>query len=424
VERIVERLAAIVAASIGPWLALACLLVAAGISAPAASAQSAVERGRYLATAGNCVSCHTRSGGTAFAGGRPFETPFGTLYSTNITPHPGSGIGGWSKDDFVRALREGLRPDGEHLYPAFPYTAFTRLSDEDSAALYEYFRSLPAVDYQPPANELRFPYNQRWLLSAWKMLYFSPGRFAPQAGQSAEWNRGAYLVQGLGHCSSCHTPRNFLGAEIAESAMSGGSQLHSSNGRTLEWSSTNLTSAASGLAPWSVDELVGYLQHGMSARAGVFGPMNEVVLNSTRHLAPGDLRAMAVYLKSLPAIEPDPGPAPDAETMRAGEVLYNIHCGTCHLPTGLGSDTTGPPLTGGSVTLAADPASLINITLHGPDLPPRAPSPQWQARRWQMMEAYAQKLTDEETAALLTYIRNAWGNRASVVEAQQVSRQR
>lgn len=406
-------------------LVLAAYLALAGATAtPAAAADPAVERGRYLAAAGNCVSCHTRSGGTPYAGGRPFETPFGTLYSTNITPHAGSGIGDWSEEDFVRALREGRRPGGEHLYPAFPYTSFTRLSDADAADLYRYFRSLAAVDYEPPANELRFPYSQRWLLAAWKMLYFTPERFTPDAGQSAEWNRGAYLVQGPGHCGACHTPRNFLGAEIAERALTGGRHFHSSGGRTLEWSSTNLTSAPSGLAAWSVDELVDYLKHGMSERAGVFGPMNEVVLNSTRHLRVEDLRAMAVYLKSLPASEPDPGPAPDAATMRAGEVLYNIHCGTCHLPTGLGSDTTGPPLVGSSVTLTHDPASLINVTLHGPDLPPRPPSPEWQARRWQMMEAYAQKLSDEEVATLLTFTRNAWGNRASVVTPAQVGAQR
>jgi mono/diheme cytochrome c family protein len=406
-------------------LALGLLLGHAAVATAQSDPGTAlVERGRYLATAGNCISCHTRPGGAPFAGGLPFVTPFGTLYSTNITAHPETGIGQWSQEQFVLALREGLRPDGQHLYPAFPYTAFTRISDEDAAALFAYFRTVAPVNYRAPDNELGFPYNQRWLLAAWKMLYFEEGRFVPEAAQSAEWNRGAYLTQGLGHCSSCHTPRNFLGAEDMERAFTGGSHSHTSHGRTLDWSATNLTSAPSGLGAWSTEDLVSYLKHGMSPQAGVFGPMNEVVLNSTRHLEERDLRAMAVYLKSLPAQEPPAGPPPSAETMRAGEVLYTIHCGTCHLPTGLGSDTTGPPMVGSSVTLAADPASLINITLHGPDLPGESPSPEWQARRWQMMEPYGAKLSDEEVAVLLTFVRNAWGNRASAVDAKQVGRQR
>ena len=207
--------------------------------------------------------------------------------------------------------------------------------------MWAYLRTVEAVSYRAPENELRFPYSQRWLLGAWKKLYFDEGRFKPDANRSKEWNRGAYLVQGLGHCGACHTPRNFLGAEDSARAFTGGVQNHHSGGKTLSWSATDLTS---GLAAWSVDELISYLKFGASARAGVFGPMNEVVVNSTRNLSDSDLRAMAVYLKSLPPTQQSVAKTPDAQTVLDGDVLYATHCGTCHLPTGLGSDIPLSPL--------------------------------------------------------------------------------
>lgn len=408
----------------GVHTAILGILLASPTLAEDGASASNVEHGRYLATAGNCVSCHTREGGQPFAGGVAFNTPFGTMYSTNITPHGEAGIGKWTQQQFVHALREGVRPDGEHLYPAFPYTAFTKLSDADAAALFTYLKTLAPVDYAPPPNELSFPFNQRWALGIWKALYLEEGRFAPDKTQSAEWNRGAYLVQGLGHCGACHTPRNFLGAEDSEQALTGGTYQDKLDGKWLNWSATNLTSAASGLAAWSVEEIAAYLKHGVNARAGVFGAMNEVIMNSTRHLSEQDSRAMAVYLKSLPANTQDSGTPADAELMQAGELQYTIHCGTCHLPTGLGSDTTGPPLVGSAVTLAADPSSLINVTLYGAQVPHIAPSPQWQARKWQPMEAFGGKVSDEDVAALLSYVRGAWGNKAGEVTASQVAGQR
>lgn len=386
--------------------------------------ESAVEQGRYLAAAGNCVSCHTREGGEPFAGGVAFDTPFGEMYSTNITPDAETGIGKWTQQDFVRALREGVRPDGEHLYPAFPYPAFTKLSNSDAAALFAYFKTLTPVSYTPPVNELAFPFNQRWALGVWKALYLKEGRFTRDTAQSAEWNRGAYLVEGLGHCGACHSPRNFLGAEDSTLALSGGTYKDKVEGKLLDWSASNLTSAPGGLNSWSVEEIADYLKLGVSARAGVFGAMNEVVLNSTRHLSAHDTHAIAVYLKSLPARAQDAGSPADAELMRVGELQYTIHCGTCHLPTGLGSETTGPPLVGSPITLAPDPASLINVTLYGAQLPHTPPSAQWRARKWQVMEPFALKLSDEDAAALLSYVRSAWGNHAGEVTAEQVARQR
>lgn len=402
--------------------------VCLGLTHSAAIADAApaalVEQGRYLATAGNCMSCHTSEGGQSFAGGVAFETPFGRMYSTNITPDATTGIGGWTQEDFARALREGVRPDGQHLYPAFPYTSFTRTSDADVAALFAYLKTLTPVTSAAPQNELSFPFNQRWLLGAWKAMFFEAGRFTPDKAQSAQWNRGAYLVQGLGHCGACHTPRNFLGAEDQARALSGAVYKDKIDGKLLDWSASDLTAAAHGLGKWSVDEIAAYLKLGFSDRAGVFGGMNEVIVNSTSHLSPQDTSAIATYLKSLPASASQSASPPDDEAMTAGSLLYDVHCGTCHLPTGLGSHDTGPPMVGSAVALASDPSSLINITLYGAQVPHTPPSPEWLARKWQVMGPFADKLSDEEAAAMLSFIRNSWGNQASVVTADQVAKQR
>jgi mono/diheme cytochrome c family protein len=321
-------------------------------------------------------------------------------------------------------MKRGVRPSGEHLYPVFPYTSFTRVSDEDIAAIYAYLNTLAPVSYTPPENELAFPYDQRWALGLWKALFFEAGRFAEQPGKSAQWNRGAYLVEGLGHCAECHTPRNFLGARDDDLAFTGASYETRVEGRLSTWSASNLTAHSSGLAMWSEDDLSGYLKLGFSARAGVFGPMNEVVVNSTRHLTSEDVAAMSVYLKSLPANAVSRGAKADDAVLRAGSIQYDIHCGTCHLPTGEGSAETGPPVLGSPVVLDADPSSLINITLYGAQLPETAPSTQWQARGWKRMEEYASKLSDEQAAALLTYMRSAWGHEAGAVTAEQVAAQR
>ncbi len=387
-----------------------------------------VERGRYLATAANCQTCHTKAGGQAFAGGLAFTTDYGTIYSTNITPDTRTGIGGWSKDDFEQALRKGKRPEGGHYYPAFPYTAFTGMGDGDVAALYAYIMSIPPVNASAPDNDMRFPYSQRWALAPWKWRYFDAERFEPDTSKSTEWNRGAYLVEAVAHCSACHTPRRTFGAEDEDLAYSGGiykDHVSRSDNRLIDWSAPNLTSADTGLKHWSVDELSDYLKFGYSPRAGVFGPMNKVIMNSTRYLTEADTRAMAVYLLGLPAVERGDESDADAKTLRVGELQYDIHCGTCHLPTGLGSRDTGPPLKGSPVTLAAEPEALINITLHGAEYPATSPSTEWEENRhWDRMEAFGQKLSDENAAALLTYIRSAWGNDASEVKPKQIAAQR
>ncbi|MDP5053291.1 MAG: cytochrome c, partial [Congregibacter sp.] len=347
-----------------------------------------------------------------------------TLYSTNITPDPDTGIGRWTLEEFTHAMRQGERPDGTHLYPVFPYTAFTKVSDEDIAAIFAHLQSIEPVRLSPTENALDFPYDQRWALGLWKSLFFTEGRFEPQPSQSAEWNRGAYLVEGLGHCGMCHTPRNFLGAMDADLALTGGTYMERVEGKLSAWSSPNLTPASSGLGAWSHDDIADYLKLGFSQRSGVFGPMNNVVVNSTRHMSQADVDAIAIYLTSLPvnAQEAD-APASD-DVLRAGSLQYDIHCGTCHLPTGEGSPETGPPMLGSAVVMDVDPSTLINITLYGAQLPATAPSEAWKSRGWKRMEPYANKLSDEQAAALLSYMRSAWGHKAGAVSPEQIARQR
>jgi mono/diheme cytochrome c family protein len=385
-------------------------------------ADSLIERGRYLARAGNCVSCHTAPDGPAFAGGLAFETPFGKLYSTNITPDPDTGIGKWTEEQFARALREGVRPDGAHLYPAFPYTAYTKMSDEDVSALFAYLKIIKPVNFTPPENEMSFPANQRWALGIWKTLFFDEGRFRPDASKSEEWNRGAYLVEALGHCSACHSPRNFMGAEKSSMAYTGGVYNDKvPSGEIRKWSAPNLTGASNGLQSWSVEDLAAYLKTGRSSTNETHGPMNEVILNSTRHLSDADVKAMAVYLKSLPANEGDLGKTASAEVLKNGATLYDVNCGTCHLPTGLGSEKedAGAKLVGNPTVQAPDPASLINVILYGPHLA-KLPGP----KRWKDMPEFGSKLADEEIAAIASYVRSAWGNKGGAVSEEQVSKQR
>ena len=412
------------------------MVLAAGVvnlSSPASAAEEeqreeerieAVQRGEYLAAAGNCRSCHTNSDDSPFAGGLPFETPFGTIYSTNITSDPETGIGQWSLEDFSHAMRHGEAPDGTNLYPVFPYTSFAKISDEDIAAIYAYIKTIEPARYTPPENELGFPYSQRWALGLWNWMYHDASPFEPQPAQSAEWNRGAYLVEGLGHCSMCHTPRKFLGASDDGLAMTGGTYMIRVEGKLSAWSAPNLTSADSGLAMWTVDDVTDYLKLGVSHRAGVFGPMNEVVVNSTRHLSEEDVRAMAMYLKSLPPNSEDSGDPASADVLRAGSIQYDIHCGSCHLPTGEGSPEQGPPLIGSPVVLDADPASLINITLYGAQTPHISPSDEWASRAWIRMDPFDNILDDEQVASLLSFIRSTWGHAAGAVTPEQVAAQR
>ncbi len=347
------------------------------------------------------------------AGGVAFETPFGVVYSTNITSDRETGIGQWSAADLRRAMHEGLDRDGSSLIPAFPYTSFTKVSDADVADIYAYLRTIPAVRYSPPDNGLLL--RMRWGVSLWKKLYFTPGRYVPDRAKSQEWNRGAYLVEGLGHCSACHTPRNWFMAERQEAAYQGGvfnDQIAA--GKVGKWFAVNLTSARHGLGSWSVADIEKYLRTGASARAGTFGPMNEVIVGSLKLLTREDLQAMAVYVKSLP------GPAyagerVSSEQVAAGASAYKERCQKCHGESGRGGFFMGPPLAGSAVTQGEDPASLINIIVHGPSTPKGVSFGSWES-----MPAYADVLDDSEIAAVCNFVRGSWANEAGPVSPADV----
>lgn len=377
----------------------------------------AAEQGRYLATAGNCVSCHTRKDGKPFAGGVAFETPFGTIFSTNITPDSGTGIGTWTRNDFRRAMHEGIAADGTRLFPAFPYPSYTKVSDADVDAIYAYLQTIDPVSYTPPGNS--FLLRQRWALRFWNAYSFEGARFVPDDLQTAEWNRGAYLVEGLGHCGACHTPRNRMMAEVADRAFQGGMILHEvAEGKIRAWTAVDITSSKQGLASWSREELSQYLHKGFSKRAGTFGPMNHVIVNSLMKLTPEDIDAMAVYLKSLPGREYS-GPAIPEDLVAAGASIYEKRCEECHASSGRGGIFSGPPLAGSAIVQADDPASLINIIVYGPDMPEEV-----SYGLWESMKAYGEALSDEEIAAVSNYVRGSWGNVGGPVTADDVSKQR
>jgi mono/diheme cytochrome c family protein len=399
-----------------------------------------IEQGRYLATAGDCISCHSRPDGKPFSGGLPLNTDFGTLYSPNITPDAETGIGRWTEEQLARALREGVDDEGNHLYPVFPYTSYTKVSDADVQAIYAFLKSLPPVRYRPPQNEMKFPFGIRRLTSVWKGLYFTAGRFVPNRARSAQWNRGAYLVEGLGHCGECHTPRNSLGGARTDLALTGGTYLDQVKDSVEEqaivpetdvvrpWAAVNLTSSPSGLRAWSVEDIQAYLKTGHNKHAGAFGPMAEVVGNSTRHLTDEDLRAIAVYLKALPEQAQNSGKPISASQVVSGEIVYTSRCGDCHLPTGLGmapgpdADPTkvSPPLAGNAVIQAPDPSTLINVILYGVHQDPEHPG------SWPRMPGFQNAIgfEDEQIAALCNYLRSAWGNTGGAVSPDDVARQR
>ncbi len=379
-----------------------------------------VQRGLYVATAGNCMACHTTESGDPFAGGVAFHTDFGVIYSTNISSDPNAGIGGWTEEQFIRAMHDGVSADGSNLYPAFPYPSFTKVTEVDLKDLYAFLQSTAPSSYRPPENEMGFPFNQRSLMGIWNALFFVSSRYVADASKSDTWNRGAYLVQGLGHCGTCHTPRNALGGKQEDLALSGGTYSDKVEEDLIRpWSAVNLTTAPDGLAAWSNEDISTYLKTGHSSKAGTFGPMNEVITLSTSQLSDDDIQAMAEYLSGLPPIERAAQHEMDPADFRAGELVYTIHCGTCHLPTGLGDPSIGPALVGSSIVQADDPATLINVVIYGAEVP--VPQPE---RAWKSMEAFGDKLDDDEIALLSTYMRSNWGNRGGAVSEADVARQR
>jgi mono/diheme cytochrome c family protein len=387
--------------------------VASGRPGPAT-----IERGAYLARAGNCIGCHTARGGADYAGGRAIDTPFGTVFSPNLTPDPETGIGRWSTSDFWRAMHYGRSKDGRSLYPAFPYPSYTQVTRADSDAIHAYLTSLPPVNQPNTPHALRWPYRLQASLAVWRALYFSPGRFDADPAQSEDWNRGRYLVEGLGHCAACHAARNVLGATSDAIGLRGG-LIPMQN-----WYAPSLVSAQeAGVGEWPLEDVVSLLKAGVSSHASVMGPMAEVVYRSTQYLTEADLAAMAVFLKSRQQAEPDADrvalPASDASAMSLGEKVYSDRCAECHGDRGQGVAGIYPALAGNRASTLSTPVNVLKAILDGGFPPATAGNP-----RPFGMPPFRQILNDSEVAAVATYVRRSWGNAASAVASVEAARAR
>jgi len=397
-------------------LLVALLLCAAGAAPSAASEQdfTQIERGRYLVAAGDCVACHTIPGvGKPFAGGRPIETPFGNITSANITPDRDTGIGSWTAEQFDNAVRHGIRPDGRRLYPAMPYPNYTKMSHDDVMAMRAYLATIAPVNNKVDRNTLPFPLNIRAGMYAWNALFFSPGEFKPNPDKSAEWNRGAYLVNGPAHCGACHTPKNMLGAD-KDSEFLHGSRLQG-------WFAPNITSdSVKGLGNWSVDDIVAYLKTGHNRISAATGPMAEEVEHASSKMTDDDLKAIATYLKTIPGENnQNKAIAADDPVMKAGHAIYRDQCAACHMIDGKGVARLFPSLADAAMLRSDDPRSAIRLVLRGVRSvatkdEPTAPG----------MPAFSRELSDQQIAAVLTYARNTWGRPASAVSADDVAKAR
>ncbi|NGZ85413.1 c-type cytochrome [Duganella aceris] len=382
---------------------------------PSASTQL-IKNGEYLARAGDCVACHTVPNGPVFAGGRAMATPFGNLYVPNITPDDDTGIGLWTADEFYRMMHTGVSRDGKLLYPAMPFASYTQVTRADSDAIFAYLMSMPPIKQKNREHELRFPFNNRELLIGWRTLYFKEGEFKADPAQTVEWNRGAYLVKGLGHCAMCHTAVNALGGSSESKAFEGG-MIPNQN-----WYAPSLTSnREAGLGEWEIAEIADLLQVGVSHRGTVYGPMAEVVYNSLQYMTDVDAKAMAVYLKGLPQKDGAPLPTSQArlvnpEVMEVGRKVYVAQCAMCHGAEGKGQPPSFPMLAGNRSITMATPVNPIRMVLNGGYPPGTQKNP-----RPHGMPPFSHILDDEQVAAVVTYIRVAWGNSGTPVTPTQVN---
>ncbi|QKZ04231.1 c-type cytochrome [Pseudomonas eucalypticola] len=385
---------------------------AQGVKAPLTVEDPAVTRGRYVAIAGDCAACHTDPhGGKPFAGGYALQTPFGKLLASNITSDKATGIGSWTEAEFTRAVREGKGKHGENLYPAMPYNAYVKVNDQDMHDLWAYMQTVPAVDNKVVSNQLPFPFNIRLMMMGWNLLFFDKTPFVPVADASAQINRGAYLVQGLGHCAACHTAKNFLGGDKGGAFLQGGE---------LEgWHAPEITGNRHvGIGVWTPAQVVQYLKTGSNDIAVASGPMAEAVTNSTQHMSDEDLLAIAAYLQSLPGSERSK-PQPLAATepvMQRGANVYSANCAACHNSDGKGINQLAAGLGNNPGIQAENAQSLMTTVLEGGRSAVTLDNPTSGA-----MPSFAWKLSDEQVAAALTYIRNSWGNAAPAVTAAQVA---
>jgi mono/diheme cytochrome c family protein len=375
-----------------------------------------MSRGEYLAHVGDCVACHSKQGGVPFAGGFAMPTPFGTLYSPNITPDEATGIGNWTADEFYQMMHTGHSRDGSFLYPAMPFPAYTKVTRKDCDALFAFLRTLKPVAQVNRENELRFPYNNRSLMFGWRTLYFTEGTFTPDSKRSAEFNRGAYLVQGLGHCASCHSTINALGGSSEDAAFAGG-LIPLQN-----WYAPSLTSnQESGLGNWSVPDIAALLKGGVSMRGAVYGPMAAVTHNSLQYLTNADASSVAVYLKSLleskrPAQQLRDESTAAATVLAAGREIYQSRCAACHRSDGKGMPPAYPPLAGNPSIEMQSSVNPLRMVLNGGYPPQTSQNP-----RPYGMPPFAQVLSDYEVASVVTYIRVSWGNHGSPVSRRDAN---
>ena len=364
------------------------------------------QQGKMVASAADCQACHTNPGGQPFAGGYPIHSPMGTIFTTNITPSKQFGIGNYTEEQFARAVRQGVRPDGKNLYPAMPYTSYAKMSDKDMRALYTYL--MDEVKPQPEANRenpISWPLSMRWPLRVWNSLFLSSGEFKPRADQSEEWNRGAYLVQGAGHCGACHTPRGWAQQEKAEDESDA---KFLSGGELDGWYAPSLHGIKG-----SQQELVTLLKTGRNTHAAVSGPMGEVITNSTQFMTDADLNSMAVYLLSLKS-EPAASPAKPAQVTASGQQTYARYCSTCHGTQGEGQDFNIPALAGNVTVTSPNPQTLLRVILSGGQTPVTA------EHMSKTMPGYGWALNDQQVAELTNTLRDSWGNQAEAVTAEQV----
>jgi mono/diheme cytochrome c family protein len=416
-RRIIFLLCVLAALSVGTWVAFHVGVLAHLGKPPTLNATTrTINSGEYLARAGDCIACHASPGGKQLAGGRAMATPFGDLYVPNITTDDETGIGRWTNDDFYRMMHTGVSRDGTLLYPAMPFASYTKVTRADSDAIFAYLQSVPPVHQQNRPHELRFPYSNRDLLIGWRTLYFTEGEYAPVPGQSAEWNRGAYLVQGLGHCALCHSAINALGGSSESKAFEGG-MIPNQN-----WYAPSLTSnREAGLGNWSTRDITDLLRSGTSHRGAVYGPMAEVVFDSLQYLSEADVEAMAIYLKALAPRDSDPE-IPDSarlvkpNVMELGRLIYEKQCTVCHGTEGKGQAPAYPPLAGNQSIVMSSPVNAIRMVLNGGYAPGTNENP-----RPYGMPPFSNILNDDEAAAVLTYIRVAWGNTGTPVTAAQAN---
>lgn len=414
-------------------LAGAALVMSVAQAAALADDAALIKQGEYLTRAADCVACHTADKKQPFAGGVPFLTPFGTIYSSNITPDNEKGIGTFSEEDIIRATRTGVSKHGKRLYPAMPYTSYTTLTDADAHAIAAYLKSIKPIASSPPANTLNFPFNQRWAMVFWNLFNFKEGRYQPDSSKSAEWNRGAYLAIALGHCQECHTPRN-LTMGLSSSLLGGG--------QVGNWQAYNISSAPiAGVGGWSQAELVSYLRTGfVKDKGSAAGPMAEVVENSTRYMSPEDLQALVTYLRTVPAMKEKEtrarfawgNPYTNVDAIRGrglaehlhdgvpnGAALFNSNCASCHSVSGsgIGADTVGayPGLLHNSAVGAPAADNLIAVILHGVSRESHD--------NHAFMPAFSQ-LSDEEVAALVNFVTQQFGNPAATTTAAKVKQAR